>query len=106
MISNKKNIIDKNKLADYLKDHKGYEDLIINGIECFITSKLARQFDFCQVCDAPLSSEDLIHITPYDFIICCKEHRQYANAFQISKIRELLGIKEYCPFLEQIKKEV
>lgn len=74
------------------------KDVLLNfATECVKTNYLYFNHLFkncCNICDAEMTDEDRKLVSPQDFLIVCKKHRESAKAFQVDIERERLGFEK------------
>ena len=91
--------------AQLLKDNPDKVEFAFQAVRAYLKSQHCIHYDYCRICDAPMTDKDRALIGPGDFLIVCQEHRKYAQFVQADIIRRQLGIKEKEFFLERMEKE-
>ena len=91
-------LLAKNRLYVYCPKILGYCLLSYYQVQVLI-GKMTNSFNHlfkncCNICDAEMTDEDRKLVSPQDFLIVCKKHRESAKAFQVDIERERLGFEK------------
>lgn len=81
-------------IQEFVEKHIEHIDLIRQSIAVYEEWRAYKRNYFCAVCDKGFTPEDMALRSPNNFNFCCKEHQQYASAFQIDMVRKKLGCVE------------
>jgi hypothetical protein len=78
--------IDLKDVAEKIKAYKDFKMLVRSNVEGFP--------NFCDICFKKLTDVEHQTVQHGDFSVTCEEHRQFKNMFNVSLVRERLGIAE------------